>query len=101
MDVNYNKEISLQEVADIIGVSAAHLSRVVKKELGKNFTEYIVDLRMEKAKSMLKMTNFKIMDISKLVGYENPDYFTRIFKRHIGISPQEYRQQLLNAGERG
>ncbi len=101
MDDNYNKEISLQEVAESIGVSAAHLSRVVKKELGKNFTEYIVDLRMEKAKSLLKITDFKIMDISKTVGYENPDYFSRIFKRHCGFSPQEYRHQFVSAGERG
>jgi two-component system response regulator YesN len=98
MDANYNKEISLQEAADIIGVSAAHLSRVVKKELGKNFTEYIVDLRMEKAKTMLKMTNFKVMDISKTVGYENPDYFSRIFKRQFGISPQDYRNNFIIDG---
>jgi two-component system, response regulator YesN len=98
MDANYNKEISLQEVAEIIGVSAAHLSRVVKKELGKNFTEYIVDLRMEKAKNMLELTNFKVMDISKTVGYDNPDYFSRIFKRQCGITPQDYRHRFLTKG---
>ncbi|WP_144550397.1 response regulator [Bacillus sp. X1(2014)] len=100
MDSNYNKEISLQEVAEIIGVSAAHLSRVVKKELGKNFTEYIVDLRMEKAKNLLESTNFKVMDISKTVGYDNPDYFSRIFKRQCGISPQDYRFHFLTKGVR-
>lgn len=99
MDANYNKEISLQEVAEIIGVSAAHLSRVVKKELGKNFTEYIVDLRMEKAKKMLETTNFKVMDISKTVGYENPDYFSRIFKRQCGTTPHDYRHHFLNKGD--
>ncbi|WP_040207442.1 response regulator [Neobacillus jeddahensis] len=98
MDANYNKEISLQEVAEIIGVSAAHLSRVVKKELGKNFTEYIVDLRMEKAKNMLETTKFKVMDISKTVGYESPDYFSRIFKRQCGLTPQDYRSQFLIKG---
>ncbi|MEH7306989.1 response regulator [Neobacillus drentensis] len=100
MDANYNKEISLQEVAEIIGVSAAHLSRVVKKELGKNFTEYIVDLRIEKAKNMLEATNFKVMDISKTVGYDNPDYFSRIFKRQCGITPQDYRHDFLTKGAR-
>lgn len=100
MDTNYNKDISLQEVAEIIGVSAAHLSRVVKKELGKNFTEYIVDLRMEKAKNMLETTNFKVMDISKTVGYENPDYFSRIFKRQCGATPHDYRQHFLTKGVR-
>jgi two-component system, response regulator YesN len=99
MDFNYYKEISLQEVADSIGVSAAHLSRVVKKELGKNFKEYIIDLRIENAKKLLVQTNYKVMDISKTVGYDNAEYFSRIFKRQTGFSPHDYRNQLLSSGD--
>ncbi|RKP51566.1 response regulator [Cohnella endophytica] len=91
LEENYRREITLQEIAQAIGVSQGHLSRMVSKELGNTFTDYLMALRMDKAGEILKMTELKVMDVAKRVGYDNPEYFTRLFKRHFGKTPLEYR----------
>lgn len=88
---HYNKNISLQDISNSIGVTAAHLSRIVHRDLGLTFTEYVTGLRMKKAADMLLHTDVKIMDIAKYVGYDNPEYFSRMFKRIHGETPNDYR----------
>ncbi len=91
MEKNFDNDISLQEVAQTIGVSAAYLSRVIRKNLGMTFSEYLLRLRMKKAEHMLLHTEVKVMDIAKYVGYDNPEYFSRLFKRVYGETPCDYR----------
>jgi transcriptional regulator GlxA family with amidase domain len=56
------------------------------------FTDYILELRINKAKELLRNTNMDILDISSAVGFENQSYFTKIFRTHTGLTPRQYRQ---------
>ncbi|MEG0501781.1 MAG: helix-turn-helix transcriptional regulator, partial [Cellulosilyticaceae bacterium] len=60
----------------------------------KNFREYIIDIRLEKAKEMIRNTELTIKEIGINIGYEDPNYFTKIFRKKIGITPSEYRNRL-------
>lgn len=94
LNEQFNKDISLQEMANITGVTPPYLSRLFKKELGVNYIHYINQLRIEKAKELLNSPHFKIMDIANIVGYGNVNYFSRTFKKITGLSPQDYREKM-------
>lgn len=87
----YAEDISLQSVADRINVNASYLSRVFKQETGENFVSFLTRLRMEKAKHMLKDKNVKVYEVAERVGYPNTAYFSKLFKKLSGMSPEEYR----------
>ncbi|WP_019909441.1 helix-turn-helix domain-containing protein [Paenibacillus sp. HW567] len=87
----YAEDISLQSVADRINVNASYLSRVFKQETGENFVSFLTRLRMEKAKHMLKEKNVKVYEVAERVGYPNTAYFSKLFKKLCGMSPEEYR----------
>lgn len=93
---NYNKDISLEKISDYIGVSKSYLCYIFKKETGKNIIEYLNDIRVEKAKILLKNTDFKIYEIATKVGFKNERYFTQIFKSKTGFTPTEYRNKIYN-----
>lgn len=87
----YAEDISLQSVANRINVNASYLSRVFKQETGENFVSFLTRLRMEKAKNMLKERNVKVYEVAERVGYPNTAYFSKLFKKLCGMSPEEYR----------
>ncbi|MCR4719204.1 MAG: helix-turn-helix domain-containing protein [Firmicutes bacterium] len=86
-------ELSLNNVAEVLGFSAAHISREFKKINEINFIDYVIDIRIKKAKDLLQNSNEKISDISTLVGYVNANSFMRIFKRYTGITPSAFRNE--------
>ncbi|PLS09629.1 response regulator [Neobacillus cucumis] len=88
---NYMKEISLQELAAIGGVAPSYLSRLFTKELGINYTDYLNQIRMEKAKELLAIPHIKVLEVASKVGFNNPHYFTRVFKKFTGMTAQEYQ----------
>lgn len=88
---NYNKEITMKQLSFQFNISTAYLGQLFKNETGDMFTNYINNIRIEKAKELLSTTNMKASEISELVGYPNANYFYRIFKKLTGISPTEYR----------
>lgn len=90
MERNYNAEISLDEVAKYVGVSPQHFSKIFKLETGTNYVDWITELRMEQAKQYLIEGRRTIKEICYLVGYKDPNYFSRIFKKKFGVSPSEY-----------
>lgn len=90
---NYTKDISLNSISEYFGKSEGYLSMLFRKETGKSFIEYLTALRIEKAKELLAGTNLKIYEISKNVGYPNPKHFFIVFKKFMGISPLQYRNQ--------
>lgn len=92
---NYTKRITLSDIAGIVYLNPSYFSVQFKKETGKNFVEYIKELRVEKAKTMLKRVELKAYEVSELVGYQDYKYFTEIFKKITGFSPVEYRQKLI------
>jgi two-component system response regulator YesN len=89
---NYNDEnISLTTTAQNAGLSPNHFSAVFVQETGKNFIEYLTAIRIEKAKGLLKHSAMKSADIAYEVGFNDPHYFSFIFKKNTGMSPREYR----------
>ncbi|MCG8501186.1 MAG: AraC family transcriptional regulator, partial [Firmicutes bacterium] len=88
---NFNKDISLQDAANYVNLSPGYFSRFFSGEMGETFTDYIIKLRIEHAKELIKASNFKIYEIAEMVGYENQHYFSRIFKKVTGLTPQQYK----------
>ena len=92
VDKNLSKDLSLEESADFAGVSSFYLSKLFKEEIGKTFINFISDKRLEKSRQLLEETSLSIKEISAQVGYNDQNYFSRIFKNKYGISPKEYRK---------
>ncbi|OMF37012.1 hypothetical protein BK133_07300 [Paenibacillus sp. FSL H8-0548] len=85
------QDISLQYIADQVNLNHRYLSVLFKTETGVNLSDYVTQCRMEKAKGLLKHTQLKIQDISRLAGYPNTKYFMSVFKQVVGFTPTEYR----------
>jgi two-component system, response regulator YesN len=88
---NYAKA-SLDEAATTVTLSPNYLSKVFKEETGKNFSEYLLEVKLENARKLLSDPNLKIYEIADAVGYDNPKNFTRAFKRYFGKSPWDFRK---------
>ncbi len=89
-----NPELSLNEVAAQANLSASHFSVVFSQETSQTFKEYLTEIRIKKAKEMLRMTALRSTDIAYQVGYNDPHYFSSVFKKHTGLSPMEFRSQI-------
>ncbi len=88
---NYKENITLEDVAKYVNVHPVHLSRLFKQELDKNFKHIITEIRVAKAKELLKNPSLKVYEIAQAVGYRKPRYFSDLFKEFTGITPLEYR----------
>lgn len=91
---NISSEISLDQTADVVGVNPYYLSKLFKDETGSNFIDFVNELRLEKAKNLLKIHEMSIKEISFDCGYSDQNYFSKIFRRKFGITPTEYRNSL-------
>ncbi|MZQ85484.1 response regulator [Paenibacillus sp. 5J-6] len=85
-------DLSLVRLASVIHFNPSYLSRLFKQESGINLSEYIDEVRMEKAKNLLKKDELKIAEVGVQVGYETPHSFTRFFKKSTSMTPAEYRE---------
>ena len=93
IDRNYKKDISAKDVAGILGYSDVYFSKVFKQLFDDNFINYLTKIRIDRAKVLLKDVSFNIKEVGKSVGYADSNYFTKVFKRSIGMSPSEYRNR--------
>lgn len=93
---NLHKNISIEDVAKHIHLSIFYFSRLFKDKTGVTYTEYLIELRLEKSKMLLLTTNDTVASIAKRVGYTETNSFSRLFKSRVGISPSQYR---LNRGQ--
>ena len=91
---NYIYDISMQDAAEEMGYSDAYFSKLFKQYFNQNFTAYLTEYRIKKAKELLSNTNHSIKDISRMVGYTDSNYFAKIFKRLVGEIPSKYRENL-------
>lgn len=91
IEEHYAQKLTLQEVADKCYVSQWHLSKLINKYTGNTFYELLNNVRIEKAKALLNDPKLKIGDIVDMVGYSDAAHFSRVFKRIVGISANEYR----------
>jgi two-component system response regulator YesN len=89
---NYIKPLTLKEVAHAVHVSSSHLNRLLKKEVGKTFTEILLTVRINKAKGLLEQ-GYNIEFVSDKVGFNSSAYFAVSFKKFTGISPSQYRRE--------
>ncbi len=83
--------ISLISVANHVAMSAAYFSTVFSQTTGRSFITYLTALRVERAKELLRTTNMKLADIALEIGYSEPNYFSHVFRKTVGITPKEYR----------
>ncbi len=88
----YNEPIGVQEIAEELKISNNYLSAIFKQSTGISFTRYLTKVRLEKAKELIEDSLLKIQDIAVMVGYEDQNYFSRVFRRQYGISPSEMRE---------
>ncbi len=89
---NYQKDISLEDVSREVDISPYYFSKIFKDSTGENFIEYLTNLRIEKAKDLLDNTDLSMKEICSEVGYANQNYFSRIFKKNVGVTPTEYKK---------
>ena len=90
------KDLKAQEVAEYLGISVGYLGKIIFKETGIHFSDYMNQYRIEKAKEMLVETNLKIYEIAERVGYNNVEHFNRIFKKMTGVGPRQYAEMRCN-----
>lgn len=91
---NYNQPISIEEYAALHHMSVSWFIRNFKEYTGTTPVQYLLSLRISNAQTLLETTNYNITEIGEIIGYDNPLYFSRIFKKQSGMSPSEFRKQL-------
>ena len=93
IDQELDRDLSLTRIAEYVSYHPAYLSRLYKQLSGKSLSEEITELRMERAEVLLLQNDMKIHEVGKSIGFESPRYFTKFFKSHTGVTPQEFREQ--------
>ncbi len=90
---NYNRDIGLTELGELVDLNATYLSILFKKEMGKSYVKYLTELRIQKAKEFLAEGK-KVNEVAEIVGFSNYRYFCDVFKKHVGRTPSEYRNDV-------
>lgn len=96
IDENYKSKIMLSEVAENIYVSQWHLSKLLHRHTGQNFSEILNNVRIEKAKGLLDNPALRIGEVAEEVGFIDIAHFSKVFKKIVGMSPNEYRNTVLS-----
>jgi two-component system, response regulator YesN len=91
---NYDKKISLEDVAELVFLSPKYFSRIFKEVTGIGFNDYKLEVKINRAKEMLENSGFNVDEIAYKIGYENPESFIRIFKKNTSHTPTEYREKI-------
>lgn len=92
-DNYHDEELTLNTVAHEVNVSPNHLSAMFSQKTGQTFVKYLTDVRMHRAKELLKCTSKRSNEICEEVGYRDPHYFSHLFKKNVGCSPMQYRER--------
>lgn len=92
----FSQELRIGSLAYEVGISPEHLSRLFKKETGQTLTSYILEQRLNTALNMMKNSNVPLKRIAVECGFKNVNYFTTCFKKHIQMTPSEYRTRIMN-----
>lgn len=88
---NYSRDISLDDVSSQVNISPYYFSKIFKEETGENFIEYLTRVRIDKAKELLVDENVSVKEAGIQSGYSDPNYFSRIFKKQMDMTPSEYK----------
>ena len=87
----FKEDLSIAEIANKMEVSQTYLIRLFKRNLKMTFVEYLTNVRIKNAIILMRDPTLTLSEIAELVGYNTQHYFNNVFRRHVGISPQEYR----------
>ena len=90
---NYSKDITLDDVSRVANISPYYFSKLFKEATGENFIEYLTNVRIEKAKELLEKAELSMKEICAMCGYSDPNYFSRTFKKNVGLTPTEYKEK--------
>ncbi|WP_409342693.1 helix-turn-helix domain-containing protein [Paenibacillus sp. MBLB4367] len=94
LERHYAEDISLDMLAEKLNITGSYLSTYFKEKTGVNFSDFLNEVRMNKAKEMLRQTDLRIQDVALRVGYQNVNSFIRLFKKSTGVPPGEYRKEM-------
>lgn len=97
IEYNYNRGISVKDVAEYVNLDRSYFSKIFRKQEGISPQEYILNHRVTQAIQLLKTTSLTLNEISKCVGIDEEYYFWRVFKKSTGYSPTEYKKELLQS----
>jgi two-component system response regulator YesN len=97
IDTNYHKVVTLDETADYIGLSPYYFSKMFKERFQMTFIDYLTQLRIAKAKELLNDQKMSLKEIASTIGYRDPNYFSRVYKKATGESPSDYRTRHFKA----
>lgn len=94
MKANYAEDLSLKNIADELYISTWYISKLLRKETGRTFIDILNEIRIQEAKKLLHEPKYKIYEVANRVGFTDVPYFTKLFKRIIGLTPMEFRNKL-------
>lgn len=94
-----SNELSVSALAAAVDLTPSYLCRIFREDVGKSPSAFLTELRMQRAKELLEDKSLRIHDIALASGYENAEYFSRVFRQHVGLTPTQYRQRNLAEGE--
>lgn len=92
---NYMKDISMSDGARAVNYSEPYFCKMFKQQFGQNFTSYLAQYRIKEAKRLLMQPNVNVKEVGEKVGYPDSSYFTKVFRRQTGLSPSEYRMNVV------
>jgi AraC family transcriptional regulator of adaptative response / methylphosphotriester-DNA alkyltransferase methyltransferase len=93
VNTHLSETLTLASIADKLFVSSTYLQKIFKGEMKESPSQYVISIRLEKAKALLQTTNTRVIDIANSIGYVNAGHFATVFQRHVGQSPTQYRSQ--------
>ncbi|RKL65411.1 hypothetical protein CR203_20920 [Salipaludibacillus neizhouensis] len=96
---NYDKNLTLEGVAEQLGLSPFYFSKLFKEKFQITFIHYLTDVRMNKAKDMLLQRDQSVKEVCFLVGYKDPNYFSRVFKKNTTFTPKEFKEKAMQKQE--
>jgi two-component system response regulator YesN len=95
IEKNYmNENLSVKDISTCVFLSPAYMCTYFKQETGKTINQYITEYRIDKAKEFLAEKANRVSDVAGMVGYSDGNYFTKLFKKSLGMTPSEYRERL-------
>ncbi|HCM24941.1 MAG: hypothetical protein A2Z99_11490 [Treponema sp. GWB1_62_6] len=88
---SYQRNLSVEEAAEKLGISSGYLSRIFKKETGYTFIDYLMYYRVKRAAELLRSSDLKIYEVADMVGYGDQRYFSQVFRRSVGMTPRQFK----------
>ena len=93
------EDVILEDIANDMFMTTTHLRRIIKKQTGETFLQYVTRKKMEKAAELLRDPRYKVYQVGAMLGYNTPRYFSKLFYSFYGYYPQQYRKDVLKLGD--